>query len=149
MEFRPNPDKHIALLETTTLEEDQFLKAMSQSVAKSAAKDAVIFVHGYNVSFEDAARRTGQIAFDLKFIGASILYSWPANGSARNYLADEATVIWTAPHFERFLRLIANKTGAKRIHVIAHSMGNRAVCDALKALSSKPEIPKYCSAIWF
>jgi esterase/lipase superfamily enzyme len=137
LEFRPNPDKHIALLETTTLDEDYFLKAVSESVAKSAAKDAFIFVHGYNVTFEDAARRTGQFAFDLRFIGAPILYSWPAKGRVRDYLADEANVIWTVPHFERFLGLIADRSGAMRIHVIAHSMGNRAVCDALKTLSSR------------
>jgi len=33
------------------------------------------------------------------------------------------------------LGLLAHKSGAERIHIIAHSMGNRAVCDALKALS--------------
>jgi esterase/lipase superfamily enzyme len=136
LEFRPNPRKHIALLETTTLEEARFLEAVTQSVEKSIAKDAFIFVHGYNVTFEDAARRTGQLAFDLKFIGAPILYSWPANGGVLDYFADEATVIWTAPHFERFLALIATRSGATRIHVIAHSMGNRTVCDALKSLSS-------------
>jgi esterase/lipase superfamily enzyme len=35
-------------------------------------KDAFVFIHGYNVSFEDAARRTGQFAYDLKFVGAPI-----------------------------------------------------------------------------
>jgi Alpha/beta hydrolase of unknown function (DUF900) len=34
-------------------------------VAASPSRDAFIFVHGYNVSFPDAARRTAQIAFDL------------------------------------------------------------------------------------
>jgi esterase/lipase superfamily enzyme len=136
LEFRPNPQKHVSLLETNTLEEAQFFDAVSQSVAKSEAKDAFIFVHGYNTTFEDAARRTGQFAFDLGFIGAPILYSWPANGRARDYFADEATVIWTAPHFERFLGMITARSGASRIHVIAHSMGNRAVCDALNLLSS-------------
>ena len=66
-----------------------------------------------------------------------ILYSWPAKGRVRYYLADEANVIRTVPHFERFLGLIADRSGAMRVHLIAHSTGNRAVCDALKALSSK------------
>ena len=35
-----------------------------------------MFVHGFNVSFADAARRTAQIAYDLAFGGPGAL-SWP------------------------------------------------------------------------
>jgi esterase/lipase superfamily enzyme/uncharacterized protein YegL len=136
-EFRPNPDRHIVLLAVQTLEEHEFLQRVIKAVAESPAKEALIFVHGYNVTFEDAVRRTGQIAFDLHFVGAPILYSWPASGHVLDYLSDEASAIWTAPHLERFLCLIAQHSGAQRIHIIAHSMGNRAVCDALKALSHR------------
>jgi esterase/lipase superfamily enzyme len=135
LELRPNPNKHIFILETITLDEEVFLGRVASAVADSQAKDAFIFVHGYNCTFEDAALRTGQMAFDLSFIGAPILYSWPSKGHIRDYPADETNVSWTSTHFERFLDLIATGSGAKRIHVIAHSMGNRAVCDALRALS--------------
>ncbi|HEX4167153.1 MAG TPA: alpha/beta hydrolase [Bryobacteraceae bacterium] len=135
LEFRPNPERHIVLHHVDSLEEETFFTRVADVVSKSETREAFIFVHGYNVTFEDAARRTGQFAFDLQFVGAPILYSWPANGRVLDYPADEANVIWTAPHLERFLTLLAQHSGAKRIHVIAHSMGNRAVCDALKALS--------------
>ena len=36
------------------------------------------------------------------------------------------------------MALIAQHSGAERIHIVAHSMGNRAVCDALKSLSNDP-----------
>lgn len=94
-----------------------------------------MFVHGYNVSFEDAARRTGQIAYDLAFVGAPIFYSWPSNGNKIDYLKDETNIGWSTPHFQHFLTLLSRYSGAERVHIIAHSMGNRAVCDALKALS--------------
>ena len=135
LEFCPNPKKHIILAKTHSLPENIFFELLRSSVAKSAAKDAFVFVHGYNVSFEDAARRTGQIAYDLDFVGAPISYSWPSNGNTADYLKDETNITWSTPHFERFLALLAQKSGAERIHIIAHSMGNRAVCDALKALS--------------
>jgi esterase/lipase superfamily enzyme len=138
LEFRPDPKKHVLLSETYNLEESDFFKKLKYSVAKSSSKDAFVFVHGYNVSFEDAARRTGQIAYDLDFVGAPIFYSWPSNGKTADYLKDETNITWSTPHFQRFLGLLAQKSGAKRIHIIAHSMGNRAVCDALKALSSNP-----------
>ena len=68
LEFRPNPKKHIILAHTQSMEEKAFFERVSASVAKSARKEAFIFVHGYNVSFESAARRTGQIAHDLQFV---------------------------------------------------------------------------------
>jgi esterase/lipase superfamily enzyme len=135
LEFRPNPKRHIILSNTYSLEEDAFFELLKSSVAKSASKDAFFFVHGYNVSFEDAARRTGQMGYDLSFVGAPIFYSWPSNGKTADYLKDETNITWSTPHLEKFLGLLAQKSGAGRIHVIAHSMGNRGVCDALKALS--------------
>jgi kumamolisin len=135
LEFRPNPKRHIILSNTYILGEDAFFELLNASVAKSAAKDAFVFVHGYNVSFEDAARRTGQIAYDLAFVGAPIFYSWPSNCKVADYLKDDNNMTWSTPHLEYFLNLLAYKSRAERIHIIAHSMGNRGVCDALKALS--------------
>jgi esterase/lipase superfamily enzyme len=138
LEFRADPEKHIILSHTFSTGESRFFELLKSSVAKSASKDAFAFVHGYNVSFEDAARRTGQIAYDLDFVGAAIFYSWPSNGKTADYLKDETNITWSTPHFQSFLGLLAQESGAERIHIIAHSMGNRAVCDALKALSFDP-----------
>jgi esterase/lipase superfamily enzyme len=138
LEFRSDPEKHIVLTYTTSLEEELYFEQVRAYVAKSPKKEAFVFVHGYNVSFEDAARRTGQIAFDLGFIGAPIFYSWPSNDKIADYIKDETNITWSTPHFQRFLTLLSQNSGAERIHIIAHSMGNRAVCDALKALSYDP-----------
>lgn len=139
LDYKPDPKKHIILQKIESLEEAVCLKRVAASVDDSDTKEAFIFVHGYYVSFENAARRTGQIAFDLHFVGAPIFYSWPSNGKLKDYVKDETNVAWSAPHFQRFLTLIAQHCGAKRIHIIAHSMGNRAVCEALKALSYVPD----------
>ena len=137
-EFRPDPAKHIILNQTFSLPEEVFFTSVNYSVRNSSQRDAFVFIHGYNVSFEDAARRTGQIAYDLQFHGAPIFYSWPSHGRMADYLRDETNITWSAPHFERFLYTLAQRSGAARIHIIAHSMGNRAVCDALKSLSRDP-----------
>ncbi len=135
LEFHPNPKKHITLQTVTTVAEDAFLDEVRRRVTESTSKEAFVLAHRYNVSFEDAARRTGQLAYDLNFVGAPILYSWPSNGSTANYSSDEANVIWTSPHLQHLLTLLNTRSGAARIHLVAHSMGNRAVCDALRELS--------------
>jgi esterase/lipase superfamily enzyme len=138
-EFRPDPKKHIVLTRTQSLDEEKFFEEVRLSTAKSANKEAFVFIHGYNVSFEAAARRTGQMAYDLQFVGAPIFYSWPSNDKFADYIKDETNITWSTLHFQIFLELLAQRSGAERIHIIAHSMGNRAVCDALKALSHDPE----------
>ena len=147
LEFSPDPQKHIVLASIESLEEEAFLKTVSDAVAESATHEAFVFVHGYNVKFEDAARRTGQIAFDLNFVGAPIFYSWPSNGRVEDYTFDETNAQWSQDHFKRFLCLLAQHVAATKIHVIAHSMGNRVVCGALKELSLQADNPVALSQI--
>jgi esterase/lipase superfamily enzyme len=141
LEFAPNTQKHIVLLSVTCLAKEQFLKSLSACVAGSELADAFVFIHGYNVSFEDAARRTAQVSYDLGFHGAPILYSWPSMASVESYAVDEATIEWTVPHLKIFLKDVATKSGAQVIHIIAHSMGNRALARALQELSLEKFAP--------
>jgi len=111
-------------------------------VQSSSDKAAFVFIHGFNVSFEDAARRTGQMAYDLKFSGPAVLFSWPSKAKITKYMADEATITSSVKHIEDFLKAVIARTGAEVLHLIAHSMGNRALLLALKGLSaSKRGIP--------
>jgi len=102
-----------------------------------------VFIHGYNVSFDKAARRTAQLAYDLEFDGTPILYSWPSQDQIAGYFADEASVGVSARKLRHFLEDLVEKSGASRIHLIAHSMGNRALVEALEQLVLRrdPSLP--------
>jgi esterase/lipase superfamily enzyme len=97
-------------------------------------KAALIYVHGYNVDFRDAARRCAQLAYDLKFSGVPMFFSWPSRAVTTAYAVDEATVEWSTPHLVQFLRAAVSSTGAERVYIIAHSMGVRATIKALEML---------------
>ena len=77
------------------------------------------------------------MAFDLNFKGAPICYSWPSCGEFSKYPADEAAVGWTSQHFYDFLLKVARDSGARTIHLIAHSMGNRALVRSLERIFLK------------
>ena len=64
-----------------------------------------------------------------------MLYSWPSMGATARYSADEASVEWTVDHLKTFLRDLADRGGLTDLHVIAHSMGNRALTGALRLLA--------------
>ena len=137
LEFQEDPEKHVVLLGITPEGDSVFWKKLGDTVSASQQGAAFVFVHGYDTTFEDAARRTAQIAYDLTFDGAPICYSWPSYGELADYPKDENNVQWTVPHLKSFLRELANQLKVKTIHVIAHSMGNRAVSYALQLLRAE------------
>lgn len=137
LEFRPDPNKHVVLLNVNQLGSDPFYRQLSERVAGSRQKEVVVFVHGFNNSFEEAARKTAQLTWDLRFDGAPILYSWPSRNSLLKYTEDEDTVQWTAFHLRAFLDELVQRIDPKKIHLLAHSMGNRALTSALQVIAAK------------
>jgi esterase/lipase superfamily enzyme len=108
--------------------------------SRSGQRNVLVFIHGFNVTFEEAVRRTAQIAYDLRFDGVPITYSWPSQGSVKpiDYTTDETNVEWTEPHLRRFLVDLRTAVPADvQIDLIAHSMGSRALSKVLRALATE------------
>jgi esterase/lipase superfamily enzyme len=129
--------RYVLLDQVTPLPKDEFVKALRQQIQNAPSKDLFIFVHGFNNTFEDAARRAAQMSYDLDFDGTPILYSWPSQGSATAYAVDEAAVGISGRKMADFLDTIVSQSGAQRIHLLAHSMGNRALIEALQTFLAK------------
>lgn len=141
LEFREDPEKHVVLLGVLPLDSTNYYSELRARISASHGKNAFIFIHGYNVTFEDAARRTAQMQYDLAFDGAPVFYSWPSQGSLAGYPVDEQNIEWTQTNLQRFLDDFASQTEAENIYLIAHSMGNRALTRAFAALvAQKPAI---------
>jgi esterase/lipase superfamily enzyme len=104
-----------------------------------AERQAVIFIHGYNVSFNDAALRAAQIGFDLSIQGAMAFFSWPSRGTLQGYMADEATIEASEGDIAEFMTNFVTKSGAKTVHIIAHSMGNRGVLRAVNRIAQRAQ----------
>lgn len=134
--FELNEDvtRHVILQKIDVGDETTFYSQIRARMAKATSRDVFIFIHGYNTSFKDATRRTAQIAYDLKFQGAPILYSWPSQGSVAKYTVDETNVDWTLPHLIMFLKALRAKSGAQRVFIIAHSMGGRILTRAMQEI---------------
>lgn len=148
LEFHDNPDKHIVLRDVIPVAHHQFYSDVDDRVGTSGKMEAFVFIHGFNVSFEEAAKRTAQIYYDLEFNGAPILYSWASNERVNplSYIQDGTRVKNTIPQLKKFLTELAHKTKAKTIHLIGHSMGNQALTEAMKdiVLETKEPLP----AVW-
>lgn len=144
-DFREDPQRHIVLASVTPSANEAVFAQMREQMAAAPGKEAFVFIHGFNVPFNEAAMRTAQMAYDMNFEGLPILYSWPSRGSVLSYIADTAVVNLSGRRLSLFLEDVVAKSGATRIHLIAHSMGNRALTDALElfALRNKDKPPAF------
>ncbi|MBU6174713.1 MAG: alpha/beta hydrolase, partial [Planctomycetes bacterium] len=137
-EVKHDPEKHIVLAKTQPLPATDFYDQLQKEMGRSG-KNLLVFIHGYNVSFEDAARRTAQMAVDLKFPGAPVFYSWPSYSNWYRYPDDAENIQASVGQIRTFLEELANKAGADSINLVAHSMGNVGLTQALADLqTSKP-----------
>lgn len=116
----------------------EFLTAVATRAIKQKepAIGSLIFLHGYNVCFSDAVIRAAQLALDLHFDGAMTLFSWPSKGVPGRYDADIAAIEASEAALTEFLADFARESGEARVHLLAHSMGNRGLLRALQRLAS-------------
>lgn len=97
----------------------------------------LLFIHGYNTTFDDAVVRAAQLQADLKMQGAVICFSWPSQGNARHYGVDAALCEESEDHLAAVLDWLYRIAGAGGLHVLAHSMGNRVLLRAASAIESR------------
>jgi len=115
-------DKHLIGLSKT-----QFIEA----IRRSKNNGVMLFVHGIATAFDDAIFKTAQIAFDTNFPGVPIAFAWPAKEGWTDYDYDRESALFSQDAFLDTLRLIHDDAEISKVYVIARSMGNQIVVDAL------------------
>lgn len=141
-EAAEDPKKHFTIKELKALTREEFLAHVRDRLKASARYEdhALVFVHGYKTTFENAIYRTAQITYDLKFDGAPFLYSWPSGGTLQGYTYDRESAGQAEPYFREFLETVVNDTQARKVSIVAHSMGNQLLLRVLQDLKrSLPE----------
>lgn len=139
LQFR---DDHLQIRQIARLERAAWWAGLQQQLdearAGGAVTHALFFLHGFNVKFDEAAIRAAQIGFDLK-AHATAFFSWPSRGSVTAYPADEASIEASERAITDFLVEFATQCQADKLHVIAHSMGNRGLLRALQRIAANAQ----------
>ncbi|MBD1211526.1 MAG: alpha/beta hydrolase [Dolichospermum circinale Clear-D4] len=121
-------------------EENKFWSNITKTLNENEYNEryALIFIHGFNVSFESAALRAAQLGVDLKIPpGMMAFYSWPSKAKLERYTADEATIEASEKYISKFLMDWVQKVQEKeieKVHIIAHSMGNRGLLRVMQRI---------------
>ncbi|GIX42228.1 MAG: alpha/beta hydrolase [Leptospiraceae bacterium] len=135
-----NKDKFFFARNYRSLTKEDFYKQITQE------QEILIFVHGFNVEFEEALYRIAQIHYDLKFQGTSVLYTWPAGPEEGlfssilindTYKNNQEHAKVSIPIFKNFIEEIFQQIDNKKknIYLIVHSMGHQIVIPSLIEIS--------------
>jgi esterase/lipase superfamily enzyme len=114
----------------------EIASASAEARALFGTSHALVFLHGYRVSFEDAAIRAAQLGCDLDVQGPTAFFSWPSQGELTGYIEDGAAIEASERAIADFLDDFCRHSGADTVHLIAHSMGNRGLLRALQRIAA-------------
>ncbi|MBC7539646.1 MAG: alpha/beta hydrolase [Bacteriovorax sp.] len=114
---------------------------------KKSKRSPLLFVHGFNVKHEQAVLRASQIAYDLKYQGPVVLFSWPA-GAGDSFLDDklikrtyDANLKNAQASITAFKLFVSNLIENKIIpNIVVHSMGHQVVLPALFELGKNGQL---------
>lgn len=145
--YRPDPQRDLYVTSTIPVDSARFIQRLSADLAASRSRDLLVFVHGYNVSFEDAAVRAAQVAADLNFDGSVLLFSWPSAASVTAYVRDQQSARNAGFQLLRVLRNHAVAAQPDRVHLLGHSMGVEVIGKALTLTSPSDSSPRLAEVV--
>ena len=110
----------------------------AERLAQSPRREAIVFVHGYNNSFDDSARSGADLCALVDRDFACVILSWPAGGSRGaffGYNVDRESGEFAVSDIRKILRALGTTPALRKLHVIAHSRGSDVVTSALQQLA--------------
>jgi esterase/lipase superfamily enzyme len=107
----------------------------------TGGRDLLIYVHGFNQTFETAVLDAARLSDGIKFRGDTMAFSWPSRAKLFDYGYDRESAMWSRDALQAVLaQLIANPS-IRRIHIVAHSIGTMLAMEGLRQLRAREGDP--------
>lgn len=117
---------------------DPFAGEASARLAEALrGRDALMFIHGYNQTFEAAARDAALLSSGIGFQGNTVAFSWPSRGGLLDYGYDRESALLARDHLAEVLHAVLGDSTVGRLNLVAHSMGTLATLEALRVLRDR------------
>ena len=133
----PNPLVEQPSPQTLAQAKDTFRSRINRQLSRSGGRDAVIYIHGYNVDFEYPTLVSRELQHFLGYKGAFISYNWPATPSRMAYFKDLETADATRKNLRVLIEFLAQETNVRRIHLIGYSAGSRLAFETAYQIALK------------
>ncbi|MGL5446893.1 MAG: alpha/beta hydrolase, partial [Rhabdaerophilum sp.] len=100
----PDTANAFAATRFETVPRESIRPALRTVMQKNRSTHVLVFVHGYNTRFDEAAFRLAQIVHDSRANVTPVLFSWPSWGSLASYPYDRESAAISRDGLESVLR---------------------------------------------
>jgi esterase/lipase superfamily enzyme len=131
--YRRAPDVVAAHEEAVATLQDEIRRRL----ANTKRKEVVVFVHGYNNTFSDAASATGNLCRLLGPDFVCVILTWPAGGKRgafMGYDVDIESAEFAVSEMRKAIRAIGETPGLRALDLIAHSRGTDVLASVFHLL---------------
>lgn len=112
---------------------DTWFSALKSAIDdQSNGKRLIVFIHGYATRFDEAHMDAAEVRALAGDEVPVVVLHWPSRGSVSGYIVDRASLAWAQ---DEITAMVARMLPlADDITLVSHSLGAKAVLDALRSL---------------
>jgi esterase/lipase superfamily enzyme len=97
-------------------------------------RDLLLYVHGFNQTFETAALDAARLSDGIRFRGETMVFSWPSKAKLLDYGYDRESAMWSRDALEQVLSGLIASPAVRRVHIVAHSVGTMLTMEATRQI---------------
>ncbi|MEA2925956.1 MAG: hypothetical protein QOD25_3078 [Alphaproteobacteria bacterium] len=97
-------------------------------------RDVLLYVHGFNQTFETAALDAARLSNAIRFRGETMVFSWPSKAQLFDYGYDRESAMWSRDALEQVLSGLITSPAVGRVHIVAHSVGTMVTMEAIRQI---------------
>jgi esterase/lipase superfamily enzyme len=132
----PPPDTRFSLSDWSIAGIDT-APQLADLLGQTNGRDVVMYVHGYNQTFENAVLDAARLSDGIKFAGDTMAFSWPSRAQLLNYDYDRESAMWSRDGLDQVLEDLLASPAVGRVNIVAHSVGTMLTTEALRLLYAK------------
>jgi esterase/lipase superfamily enzyme len=110
---------------------------LADLIGQSSGRDVLLYVHGFNQTFENAALDAARLSDGIKFAGETMVFSWPSRARLLDYDYDRESAMWSRDALHQVLEDLLASPNVGRVNIVAHSVGTMVTTEALRQLYAK------------
>jgi esterase/lipase superfamily enzyme len=129
-----DPARSFTTVQQNVLDRQTFEQKIVSRERRPRRLKVGVFVHGFNNNFQESLFRVAQMTADSDDDGVAVLFAWPSEARATDYVADKDAVTYSRDQLVDLLTMLARKPAIAEITVVGHSMGGWLTVEALRQL---------------
>ena len=129
-----DPQKEFATVSVTPVEAADAPRTWFKAHAGKHRR-VMVFVHGFNNTYEDSVYRFAQIVHDSRADVAPVVFTWPSRASVFDYAYDRESTNYSRDALEELLQRVTHDPAVGEVTLMAHSMGSWLAVEALRQMA--------------